>query len=62
MQASSRMRQNFRKPHELLYTEHHHVFEKSSRNLCLNSLGPIEKPTACGIYSRRPMNQCQGME
>ena len=25
--------------------------EKISRNLCLNSLGPIEKSTACGMHS-----------
>ena len=33
------------------YTEHHQVFEKSLRNLWLNSLDPIEKYAACGIAS-----------
>ena len=34
-----------------IYTGHHQVFEKSLRILCLNPMDPIEKPTACGIFS-----------
>ena len=40
-----------------MYTEHHQVFEKSSRNLWLNSLGPIEKSTACGILVNFTMSK-----